>query len=207
MQNLDFSPRIKRYTATQNIPADAGLPPRPESEGIRRINRSYVVIISLIVFAFTLGLLGGMKIQRMVAEDRSVLVNPDDQNPRYNPDAGNRNEGGASFSNQSSATLEEGRFLIKIGTFNSDEAERLTIKLNQIPELVQMKPYPCTGVRESGERHYPAFRVPVQAADGKENVFLGCFLSDQKQLSAMQILREKGVPGTSGAQPYELTGN
>ncbi|MBX7056432.1 MAG: hypothetical protein K1X75_00090 [Leptospirales bacterium] len=214
MQNVDFSPRLRRASSIRSLPE---APAAPSSAlDLRRSNRSIVALAAGGILIFTLGLVAGIQIGRLKNLDETVVRYPDGRRnsapPPHatpapersapQPAAVNDRPGGAQsvLANQP----EAGRFIIKLGSFRSSEAARLSDRLNAIAGLESVATTPCRGVQEPARQRGAAFRVGAAGRRELENVFAGCFRSAATAQAALEQIQRSGVPGASRARVYEI---
>ncbi len=205
MQNIDFSAHMRR-TPGRPEPKQATAVPVPAHE-LRTRNRAYVWILVLLIFAFTAGLVAGLQIGRLRHIEANLVSRPDEErfgnSDESTESAPTSNTESTSFAN-TGGDPDEGRFLIKAGTFAPNAAELLARRLNNLPELAQIKPVKCKNIRESEPGRYLAFRVRLNDGSDRQNVFLGCFLSQGRAREALEAATASGLPGLSGARLYEI---
>lgn len=233
MQNIDFTARIQRggpwrggriESAEARPVAASGAP--PIQDDVKRRNRTLAVWVAALILAFTAGLVAGIQLGRLKAMDESVVRYPDGggrqpvAGARANQGTGTSDGGAASAPDEaadgarspaSGVALSNlgdapssGRFLIKIGSFASDEAERLAARVNALPEFGAAAVQRCRNVRETDTPRKLAFRTAAEGSRDVQNVFLGCFSSSGQARDALEKLRSSGVPGVSGARLYEI---
>jgi len=94
------------------------------------------------------------------------------------------------------------RFLIKIGTFSREDADRLSRRIAKVPELKEIAPMPCQGLREDGDRSL-SFRIAIKGQT-KENLFLGCFRDAAQAHEALGALKNSSLSGANGAVIFEI---
>lgn len=201
----------------------------PIQDDVKRRNRTLAVWVAALILAFTAGLVAGIQLGRLKAMDESVVRYPDGggrqavagANAGANRATGGPTTGGASASGSESAdggpnpasgvalsNLGDGpaggRFLIKVGSFAADEAERLAARVNALPEFGAAAVQRCRNVRETDTPRKLAFRTAAEGSRDVQNVFLGCFSSSGQARDALEKLRSSGVPGVSGARLYEI---
>jgi hypothetical protein len=214
MQNIDFSSRINRpspFQAAHHLPSGGrertGAAPVTD---IKRRNRNLVFVLALLILAFTLGMMAGIQLGYLRHVDENLVTNPDPGPAGAVGDAARTAAGDSeSFSNPGQAAgsepaSQDGRYLVKVGTFAPRAAELLAGRLNNHPDLAQAKPVRCKNVRESTPGRYLAFRVKLNDATDRQNVFLGCFASEDAAREALDLASASGIPGLSGARLYEI---
>jgi hypothetical protein len=205
-------------------------PALPIQDDVKRRNRTLAVWVAALILAFTGGLVAGIQLGRLKAMDENVVRYPDGgaRRPVAATDAGvnrpaegsasggspapapaasgddvRRSTDGVALSNLGGAPAG-GRFLIKVGSFASDEAERLAARVNALPEFGAATAQRCRNVRETDAPRKLAFRTAAEGSRDVQNVFLGCFSSSDQARDALEKLRSSGVPGVSGARLYEI---
>lgn len=219
MQNVDFSPRLRRGGAQRTAPAEAPFE-RPAPD-LRQRNRNAVLFTAGAILIFTLGLVAGIQIGRLKRMDESVVRYPDDRRPatartaaaapretetRTAATAPERQTTEAetpatnSFANRSTAAP----YIIKLGSFRTEEARRLAARLNAIAGLEDIPTARCRGVSEAAPSRGAAFRVRAEGVAELENVFAGCFASADRAQEALQKIQRSGLPGASRARLYEI---
>ncbi len=234
MQNIDFTARIQRggpWRGGRSDSADArpvaASAANPIQDDVKRRNRTLALWVAALILAFTAGLVAGIQLGRLKTMDESVVRYPDggaartaanqsvanraavpgargdDVGAADASDRAGRPDNTASFSNAGDVPAS-GRFLIKVGSFASDEAERLAARVNALPEFGSANPERCRNVRESAAPRKLAFRTAAEGSRDVQNVFLGCFSSSGQARDALEKLRSSGVPGVSGARLYEI---
>ena len=226
MQNIDFSSRINRpspfATGGRPVPTSVATPvgaaghemPAPASGGdLKRRNRNMVFVIALLILAFTVGLMAGIQLGYLRYVDQSLVKNPDPETATQTADNSSNSSGESgtsSFANTSPHTEEaiadhiDGRYLVRVGTFAPRAAELLAGRLNNHPDLAQSKPVRCKSVRESSPGRYLAFRVKLDDGSDRQNVFLGCFRSEDAARRALDTAIASGIPGLSAARLFEI---
>lgn len=220
MQNIDFSSRINRnspfqathnkpQSATERGPIDAG------PAGIKRRNRNMVLVLALLILAFTVGMMAGIQLGYLRHVDATLVKNPDPGSESQGVAAETQNGGSTSFSNVGTDTSSthaqeglrdhlDGRYLVRVGTFAPRAAELLAGRLNNHPDLAQAKPVQCKNVRESAPGRYLAFRVKLGDGTERQNVFLGCFRSEDSARETLDAAIASGIPGLSAARLFEI---
>ncbi len=225
MQNIDFSSRINRPSPFQGGPQHGSGLPRHEASAfavgatvtaepvsLKRRNRTIVLVLALLILAFTVGMMAGIQLGYLRHVDATLVKNPD-------PGSGGSatSGGGTAFANTSanadvsSPNAREalrdhmdGRYLVRVGTFAPRAAELLAGRLNNHPDLAQAKPVQCKNVRESSPGRYLAFRVKLGDGSNRQNVFLGCFRSEDAAREALDTAIASGIPGLSAAKLFEI---
>ncbi|MCR9142443.1 MAG: hypothetical protein NXI24_09345 [bacterium] len=181
--------------------------------GLKRRNRSLVLVLSLLILAFTVGMMAGIQLGYLRHVDATLVKNPD---PGSESEVAKR-DGTTSFANtgtESSISSPEareglrdhmdGRYLVRVGSFAPRAAELLAGRLNNHPDLAQQKPVQCKNVRESRPDRYLAFRVKLGDGSDRQNVFLGCFRSQDAAREALDKAIASGIPGLSAARLFEI---
>lgn len=188
---------------------------------VKRSNRAYVIAVAFALIAFTGGILAGMQLAKFRALEDDIVKYPDGAGrsaaaPAPSSAAAGTASGSGSMTSlanaaprtdaDSAADANMGRYLIKIGTFEPEDAERLAGQLNAIRELDPVRPLNCKHVTQTVPGRRLAFTYPL-SGDGeqeKKNVFVGCF-ADQEQAGAIRnVIGNSGLPGTSQAKLYEI---
>lgn len=202
MQNIDFSNRVRRgaLRMPDEVVAVASVDTAPASD-LKRRNRYFVLVLALLIFAFTIGLMAGIPLGKMQAMDSSVVRELDQPPAGQSDPARVVSQGGATgFSN----TAETGRYLIKVGTFRPDDAIRMAAMLNNMPRFETIERHRCRNFNEAVPDRYPAFRVATSDGTERENVLLGCFLDREAGQRSLQVLLSSGIPGVSGSRLQEI---
>lgn len=188
MQNVDFSKRIRRDSQEVEVG------PTNHSK-----NRTYTFVLAACILAFTAGLMAGVQIMRVRGSDNIVRF-PDSApgEPRRvgteepaRDTASNEPEKHTSFSDTAPS-----RYLVKIGTYTPDEADKLSRRIAKIPELRDMPPMPCEGLKENPDRGL-SFRITVPGSEKRDNLFLGCFRDPAQAHEALAALKKAGVAQSS----------
>lgn len=204
MQNIDFSAHMRRTPGRPEPKPTIAAPATPQD--LKTRNRAYVWILALLIFAFTAGLVAGLQLGRLRHIEANLVSHPDEErfgDPAETSVGSGTETESTSFAN-TGGDPDEGRFLIKAGTFTPNAAELLARRLNNLPELAQIKPVKCKNIRESEPGRYLAFRVRLNDGSDRQNVFLGCFLSQGRAREALEAATASGLPGFSGARLYEI---
>lgn len=220
MQNIDFTNRINRgspraapFMSGATVHADPVSPGAASGGGsLKRRNRSTILVLALLILAFTVGMMAGIQLGYLRHVDATLVKNPDPD-----PDANTAKRGDStSFSNVGSADANsphakealadhlDGRYLVRVGTFAPRAAELLAGRLNNHPDLAQSKPVRCKNVSEVKPERYLAFRVKLEDGSNRQNVFLGCFRSEDAARDALTTAMNSGIPGLSAARLYEI---
>ena len=218
MQNVDYSrminrrapERAPRQEEARDVRYDRNFTPAGTSE-LKRSNRVYVVALAFSLVAFTGGILAGMKLAEIRNIETGIVKYPEGgrsasaNTPATAPESAAPGAGGSvSLANAGSPQGAPGKYLIKIGTFAPEEAERLVLQLNNIRELDPVRPLNCKHVKQTVGSRKLAFTIPLNEEVERKNVFVGCF-DDQRQAgSVVNILTSSGLPGTSQAKLYEI---
>ncbi|MEQ9366250.1 MAG: hypothetical protein RIF32_18570 [Leptospirales bacterium] len=209
--------RPSPFQAAQHRPAagyERGVPVvEAAPTGLKSRNRNMVLVLALLILAFTVGMMAGIQLGYLRHVDATLVKNPD-------PGSGGANQGGStSFANPGAKTggdvsspeaqeglLDhlDGRYLVRVGTFAPRAAELLAGRLNNHPDLAQAKPVQCKNVRESSPGRYLAFRVKARDGTERQNVFLGCFRSQDAAREALDAAIASGIPGLSAARLFEI---
>lgn len=195
MQNVDFSKRIRRETD----PVEAG-------PTLHTKNRTYTFILAACLLAFTAGVMAGVQIMRVRGSDNIVRY-PDSApgEPRRvgtGSDDSTRetaHETASSNSEPEKHTFSEtapSRYLVKIGTYTPEDADKLSRRIAKIPELRDMSPLPCQGLKENPDRGL-SFRITVPGSEKRDNLFLGCFRDPAQAHQALAALKRSGVAQSS----------
>lgn len=189
MQNVDFSRRIKHTESVENA-QPAKFAERP---GVRTA--------ALVILAFTLGIAAGVQLMRVRGTD--ALVRYPDQ-PRENRPAAQRPESREpeSLANAGAETgARRGRFLIKIGSFAPETADRLSRRISRIEAVSDTRPALCQGLKEDEGRGL-LFRIQAEA--GKENLFLGCFETPARAHEVLEAVKSSDIAQAGSAVVFEI---
>lgn len=225
MQNIDFSSRLNRSSPFQAVHAN----PQSRQAGgvadvpvdIKRRNRNMVFVLALLILAFTVGMMAGIQLGYLRHVDETLVKHPDPDSTDVAGESSAEQGATTSFSNtgadsasqnalegtadqEGNAGRVEGRYLVRIGTFAPRAAELLAGRLNNHPDLAQAKPVRCKNVRESAPGRYLAFRVKLGDDTDRQNVFLGCFRSEDAAREALDAAIASGIPGLSAARLFEI---
>lgn len=218
MQNIDFTNRINRGSPFQGgatVHADPVSSNTAGNGSLKRRNRSTILVLALLILAFTVGMMAGIQLGYLRHVDATLVKNPD-PNPDAVASADGKNGSSTSFANVSAADVSsphakealadhlDGRYLVRVGTFAPRAAELLAGRLNNHPDLAQSRPVRCKNVRESSPGRYLAFRVKLEDGSERQNVFLGCFRSEDAARDALTTAVNSGIPGLSAARLYEI---
>jgi len=214
MQNIDFSHRIGKQGGWQSYETAADSV--SEKQESRSVQRSHLLLI-LVAAAFAVGMIAGMQIQKIAQIEQGIVKYPEKAPSVAN--GARSHDAASSFANPSlsddarvapstvssppaaAAADSEGRFIIKVGTFKSKDAETLTTRFNNRSEFSQITPNRCKGIRESIPGRYLAFRT---AAGSGENVFLGCFVDESRAKEVLKLVRASRLNGSGGARLFEI---
>ncbi len=200
MQNIDFSRKIRREPVLEAERPDLG-----------KKNRTVVTTLVLCILAFTLGLMAGVQLMRVRGTD-SLVKNPDrpartaepEESPS-NPSSAKPSRVGVEDPDPSAERMADtapAKYLIKVGTFSSADADRLARKIGKVAELKDVVPAPCKGLKEQSDRGL-TFRIAVKG-EPRENVFLGCFADPGKAHEALSHLKGAGIPQAASAVVFEI---
>ncbi len=205
----------ERAPRPEDVRYDRNFSPAGSTE-IKRSNQVYVVALALALVAFTAGILAGMQLAGFRNLEKEIVKYPDGAAHATSPETASAPvpapsvagppEAGVTLANAGPLAGADGlgKYLIKIGTFAPEDAERLVLQLNNIRELDPVLPLNCKHVKLTVPRRKLAFTIPLNEETPKKNVFVGCF-GDQRQAgSVANILTSSGLPGTSQAKLYEI---
>lgn len=207
----------ERAPRPEDVRYDRNFSPAGSTE-IKRSNQVYVVAVALALVAFTAGILAGMQLAGFRNLEKEIVKYPDgaahaapagpvsDFAPTSAAPGTTGPETGLSLANAAPVPGNEGlgKYLIKIGTFAPEDAERLVLQLNNIRELDPVLPLNCKHVKLTVPRRKLAFTIPLNEETPKKNVFVGCFADQRQAGSVANILTSSGLPGTSQAKLYEI---
>lgn len=204
MQNIDFSRKIRREPLVESEGSTSGIK-----------NRAVVTTFALCILAFTVGIAAGVQIMRVRgtdslvrfpdkasahSESRSSEKSADPEEPASDRSARVGTEPSEEPAKMSDSSPS--RYLIKVGTFPSADADRIARRIAKVPELKSIPPAPCKGLKEQSERGL-AFRIAVKGQD-RENLFLGCFADPGAAHEALGQLKASGISQASSAIVFEI---
>ncbi|MCE9600350.1 MAG: hypothetical protein K8S54_20500 [Spirochaetia bacterium] len=189
MQNVDFSKRIRRDSEQVDAPT------------IHTKNRTYTFVLAACILAFTAGLMAGVQIMRVRGSDNIVRFpdNAPGEPRRVGTEEPARDVSSTETEKQhtSFADTAPSRYLVKVGTFTPEEADKLSRRIAKIPELRDMSPLPCEGLKENPDRGL-SFRITVPGSQKRDNLFLGCFRDPAQAHEAIAALKRSAVaPGSA----------
>lgn len=199
MQNVDFSRRIKHSP-------DAG---DTLAQPLKLSNRAGVRTLAAVIVAFTLGIVAGVQIMR--ARGTESLVRYPDQ-PRESAGPADRSTPNpASEEPRTLANIADepasrdsrprGRYLIKVGSFSPESADRLARRLARIDAISEARPALCQGLKEANGRGL-LFRI--EAEQGKENLFLGCFETPARAHEVLEAVKSSDIAQAGSAVVFEI---
>jgi len=197
MQNIDFS--SKKMKSAQEV--DKG------TTQVKEKNRSSIMIISLMLLAFTAGLIVGIPFGKWRGVEKDLVRYSDDRKnashniPEEKKTKVEEQKGEESFANVSNLPPSEGNFVIKVGSFAFSEAKEIEQAVNKADFIKDIKHLPCRGLNK-GTSQSPAFRT--KAAKSKENVFIGCFASEVEARDVLGNFHHSSIKGASGARLFEI---
>ncbi len=206
----------ERAPRQEDVRYDRNFSPAGSTE-IKRSNQVYVVALALALVAFTAGILAGMQLAGFRNLEKEIVKYPDGAAHAASPGPASAPgptpatlpgapESGVTLANTAPLAGVDGlgKYLIKIGTFAPEDAERLVLQLNNIRELDPVLPLNCKHVKLTVPRRKLAFTIPLNEETPKKNVFVGCFADQRQAGSVANILTSSGLPGTSQAKLYEI---
>jgi hypothetical protein len=198
MQNVDFSRRIKH---SADVAESAAQP-------LKLSDRAGVRTLAIAIVAFTIGIVAGVQLMR--ARGTESLVRYPDQ-PRESTSANRSGDSPPAEEPRSLANIADepgprenrarGRYLIKIGSFSPDSADRLAKRLARIEAISDTRPVLCQGLKEESGRGL-LFRI--EAEQGKENLFLGCFETPARAHEVLEAVKSSDVAQASSAVVFEI---
>lgn len=197
MQNVDYSRRIRKPGGWG---PEEGEPVLTTDSGVKAKNRLYATALALVMVAFAAGLFLGVQLAKVKNIEESIVKNPD--KPLKDTSDSTSGRGDSSFADN--GETGEGRFLIKVGAFGAAQAEKVTSRLNSIPEVAQTKPLACRDIHESVPDRYMAFRTKVNDNTNRQNVIVGCFSSETKARQLLTMLASSSIPEAAAARVYEI---
>lgn len=167
--------------------------------------RAGVRTLAIAIITFTLGIVAGVQITR-VRGTESLVKYPDQ------PREAARSEAPESLANIAgedppaaqtprTETRARGRYLIKVGSFAPDAADRLARRIGRIETVSETQPVLCHGLKEDNGRGL-LFRI--EAEQGKENLFLGCFETPARAHEVLEALKASDVSQALGAVVFEI---
>jgi len=194
MQNVDFSRRIKHSPESSEL----------QAQPMKMSERAGVRTLAIAIITFTLGIVAGVQITRVRGTE--ALVRYPDQ-----PREAARSESPDSLANIANdeppvrvtppESHSRGRYLIKVGSFSPDAADRLARRLGRIGAVSETQPVLCQGLKEDNNRSL-LFRI--EADQGKENLFLGCFETPARAHEVLEALKASDVTQAGAAVVFEI---
>lgn len=206
MQNIDYSPRLRRSSSYNQMPEQTVVSEEATPTAPKLKTRTFSLIFVLMSMAFTAGIFAGFQLGRVKHIEESLVKYPDEKREIYKGRKVQADQAeslaniGASVNGEES---RKGAFVIKVGEFDPDRADRIATSLNNTPSIAEIKPFLCKEIKETEPDRYLAFRTAVRSSE-KQNVLVGCFLTQSEAMRALALVRESEVIGVSEARIFEI---
>lgn len=210
MQNIDFSAELRKRSAfgavSQSMPGKAET--KTSNKELSKRNRIVSFTLAALVLVFTVGLYSGIKIGEMRNLESSdcIVRYPDGHKQEKSTVIDNNKKvkpvnNSVALANTSDTVRKN--YILKVGRFKSKAARKLTLQLNNLPEMRNLKAEKCKGVEENEPNRAPAFRMQTSQGSGTENVLIGCFSSASRANHMLSIVKKSGLPGSARSELYE----
>ncbi len=187
---------------------------------LKKKNRMFVLLAGTAMLMFTLGIFAGIQLNRVRHIEENLIKYPDEEKQVFKSGSKSSGKSGVdtaasqqsqthfsnigSSANPSFPSGEEGSFIIKIGVFDSDKAESVTSRLNNLTEVAQTEPHKCRKINESVPDRYLSFRTLARNTSGKHNVMVGCFVDLESARDVLNVILDSRISGTAGARIYQI---
>lgn len=211
MQNIDYSRKVRSsgpqpgWSRVETGPGGAGASGVPEQMGVRAKNRFFSVVAGVGMLMFTLGVIGGFQLNRLKHIEQNLVRYPD-ENRKEMVQQSRQITKESRFANTDPGAMDRsavGRYIIHLGVFDQDQAEKLTSSLNNIPELAGRKPDLCKDFNETVPNRYLSFRSSA-GKKTRQNVYVGCFSEAEEASRYLDIVKRSNLSGTAASRLYHI---
>ena len=224
MQDLDFFKQTHssfQEPAPQLVPNQAKI---NKKNTPKQLGFGVTPILIVILLCFSFGILGGVFLTKQKDIENNLITRPDNtyynkksivpsnEKPNYSNTDNNDNKGSQGFKNIA-ITNQEGRFLIKIGTYPMAKAQEITKWLEQLSVFQtsnvsnnnDSNAYKCKAIERPKLSKNLIFRLPVPKVPQQINVLVGCFLKEEIALKALKKVLETKIVEIQNAQLFHIT--